>query len=101
MVDRLRTGYFFVDLLYNTIQYNTTAASVPAPQTVLSVIVPRVLSCTFHVGTVKADTLYGTIQNMKPSSFLGLDGISVDMFRRFYNGEGYILFDIVNSCLEY
>ena len=54
----------------------TTAASVPALQTVLSVIVPRVLSCTFHVGTVNADTLYGTIQNVKLSSFLGLDGIT-------------------------
>ena len=78
----------------------TTAASVPAPQTALPLIVPRVLSCAFRLQTVTMDALYGIVRNMKPSTFLGLDGISIDMFRRFFEGIGYVMLDIVNCCIE-
>ena len=77
-----------------------TAASVPAPRTALPVMIPRVLTCAFRLHTVTYDALYSLIDCMKRSAFAGLDGVSVDMFRRFFHGMGHVLLDIVNCSLE-
>ena len=39
------------------------------------------------------------MSSMKPSTATGIDGISVDMFRRFFWGMGHVLLDVVNSSL--
>ena len=78
----------------------STVASVPVPATPLSVRIPRVLSCTFRVQAVTYESLYGFINCMKGSSFLGLDGISIDMIKRFFYGMGHVLLDVINCSLE-
>ena len=78
----------------------STVASVPAPQTTLPVKIPRVLTCALQLQPITFDALYCHISCMKRSAFTGLDGISVDMLKRFFYGMGHILLDIVNSSLE-
>ncbi|XP_043200922.1 uncharacterized protein LOC122369881 [Amphibalanus amphitrite] len=78
----------------------TTAASVPAPQTAIPSLLPRVMSCVFRLHSVGLDTLYSIVSSMNKSSHTGLEGVSVDMFRRFFHGAGPALVDIVNCSLE-
>ena len=77
-----------------------TAASVPSPRAPLPVIIPRVMTCAFRPRSVTYDSLYSLVHSMKRSTFSGLDGVSVETFRRFFHGMGHILLDIVNCSLE-
>ena len=45
------------------------------------------------------DDLYSALLTMKSSSSTGLDGISVYMLQRCFNGLGHALLDVVNSSL--
>ena len=84
---------------YVTVGPNT-AASVPSPTAPLPVIIPRVMTCAFRPRSVTYDSLYSLVHSMKRSTFSGLDGVSVETFRRFFHGMGHILLDIVNCSLE-
>ena len=76
-----------------------TADGVPAPASPVTTVLPRVLTCSFRVGPVSMDDLYSALITMKSSSSTGLDGISVYMLQRCFNGMGHALLDVVNSSL--
>ena len=76
-----------------------TAASVPGPATPVPVRLPRVTSSGFKPTPIDIDTLCLILSSMKPSSATGVDGISVDMFRKFFWGAGHILLDMVNTSI--
>ncbi|XP_043210812.1 uncharacterized protein LOC122375471 [Amphibalanus amphitrite] len=78
----------------------STSASVPAPATPVTTVLPRVLTCSFRVGPVSMDELYSALMSMKPSSSTGLDGISVHMLQRCFTGLSHTLLDVVNSSLS-
>ncbi|XP_043234147.1 uncharacterized protein LOC122387763 [Amphibalanus amphitrite] len=75
-----------------------TAASVPRPAATVPVRLPRVTS-GFRPQPIDLDTLCLVLWSMKPSRATGLDGISVDMFRRYFWGTGQILLDMINTSL--
>ena len=76
-----------------------TAASVPRPTTPVPVRLPRVTTASFKPHPIDIDTLCLILWSMKPSAATGVDGISVDMFRRFFWGIGRVLLDVVNASL--
>ena len=77
-----------------------TAASVPRPAAPVPVRLPRVTTSSFRPQPIDIDSLCLILFAMKPSTATGIDGISVDMFRRYFWGMGHVLLDIVNTSLE-
>ena len=77
-----------------------TAATVPVPNRVVPVLLPRVMTCSFKVGPITLDSLFLTIAGMKSSKSCGIDGISVQMYKKCFYGIGCILLDLVNSSLS-
>ena len=76
-----------------------TAASVPRPAAPVPVRLPRVTTSGFRPQPIDLDTLCLVLWSMKPSRATGLDGISVDMFRRYFWGTGQVLLDMINTSL--
>ena len=77
----------------------STADSVPAATVPVPMRLPRVMTCAFKVRPIDMDTLYMTLQMMKPSNSTGRDGVSVRMLQSFFQGLGYALLDVVNASL--
>ena len=78
----------------------STVASVPVPQTALPVRIPRVITCAFRLQSITYEYLYRLIRDMKNSSFVGLDDVSVNMLKKFFHGLGHLLLDTINCSLE-
>ena len=78
----------------------TTSSGVPGPSQPMSALLPRVHTCGFSVDTVDIDTLMTVIHGMKPSSSTGVQGISVQMFQKFFYGVGPVLLNVINFSLS-
>lgn len=76
------------------------AATIPRPAAHVPVRLPRVNTGGLRVQPISMETLWNIILSMKPSSFVGADGISAKMMRDFFPGIGHILLDVVNASLE-
>ena len=77
----------------------TTSSSVPRPSQPMAVRLPRVHTSGFRVDTVDIDTLMTVVHGMKPSTSTGVQGISVQMFQKFFYGVGPVLLNVINSSL--
>ena len=75
------------------------STGVPQPGQHVPIRLPRVHTCKFELSTVDIDTLRGVVLGMKPSTYTGVHGISVQMIQKFFNGIGHVLLNIVNSSL--
>ena len=62
-------------------------------------LLPRVLTCSFHVSPVTLESLMYTLGKLNPSKSSGLDGISVYLYQKCFYGLGHILLELVNSSL--
>ena len=78
----------------------TTSNSVPKPPHTMPVRLPRVHTGKFCVDTVDIDTLMTVVHGMKPSTATGTQGISVQMFQKFFYGIGPVLLNVINFSLS-
>ena len=77
----------------------TTARTVKQHVRAVSVLLPRVLTCSFCVNPVTPESLMYTLGSLNSSRSFGKDGVSVYLYQKCFYGMGHILLDLVNSSL--